>query len=478
MFCRQFSEWLLVRYGSEDALIDAWGPAALNAYPDFQAFESLDEGTIFPIAHAYYYTPEALEGAKKDGVYQRLLDTAEFLYWTQNNFYRKFENAIREAGYEGPLVASCWQAASGAPHYYNLHSDAQIGIIDRHNYFGGGTGWEFKPGPVKNTPMVSEPGSGLLSTGMQQVANRPFTLSEWMSLIPNEWTAEASPLIAMYGMGLQGWDASYAFAMNLPGYSTTIHTHGPYNVNSPTQMGLYPALARMLYRGDLQEADIVSSRAVQLDSLAKGKIGFKENVEQDRDEKSLSGEVPQAALAEGRVVVEFTETPRPLTVPALTADSVITAVTGELDWNIQGRGFYTINTAGTQGVVGFAKGRKLEFYDFTVETSNDFAVILITSLEKDKSISEADRILVTTIARARNTGMEYNEDHSQLNVVGTAPIQLEPVDVTLRSRQASFRVRVLDHAGRSLGSPFPPAKILHLDGGRTQTLYYELERAR
>jgi hypothetical protein len=69
---------------------------------------------------------------------------------------------------------------------------------------------------VNNAAMVSMPGSGLLSTGFQQVKNRPFFMSEWMSLIPTEWTAESSPLVAAYGLGLQGWDASYAFAWIIP----------------------------------------------------------------------------------------------------------------------------------------------------------------------------------------------------------------------------------------------------------------------
>ena len=37
----------------------------------------------------------------------------------------------------GEILGSNWQAGSNLSHYYNLWSDAQVGILDRHNYFGG-----------------------------------------------------------------------------------------------------------------------------------------------------------------------------------------------------------------------------------------------------------------------------------------------------------------------------------------------------
>ena len=85
-------------------------------------------------------------------------------------------------------------------------------MIDRHNYFGGGDGGHgIKDGKVNNETHLTQPGSGLLSMGLYQVEDRPFACTEWTQLPPNQWKAEAAPLIAFYGMGLQGWDASYHF---------------------------------------------------------------------------------------------------------------------------------------------------------------------------------------------------------------------------------------------------------------------------
>ena len=148
-----------------------------------------------------------------------ILDKMQFLYEKQLEFYKKFEEAVRKTGYKGVLIGSCWQAGSGISHFYNLHADYEIGMIDRHNYFGGGEGGhQIAEGLVKNDSHLWQPVQ-LLSTGLQAVIDRPFSLSEWMSLVPNEWTAETAPLIAVYGMGLQGWDASFSFATDIPRFS-------------------------------------------------------------------------------------------------------------------------------------------------------------------------------------------------------------------------------------------------------------------
>ena len=59
--------------------------------------------------------------------------------------------------------------------------------------------------------MLTQPGSGYLGSGLQQVVDRPFGLSEWIHVYPNVYAAEGPAIVAAYGMGLQGWDASYEF---------------------------------------------------------------------------------------------------------------------------------------------------------------------------------------------------------------------------------------------------------------------------
>ncbi|MFW5832024.1 MAG: beta-galactosidase, partial [Prolixibacteraceae bacterium] len=285
MLSRQFSEWLKEKYGNHEALEKAWGKENI---PDG---ESLQKENIFPQpSHGLFSHEYEIAVKENRPMPKHILDKMRFLYETQIDFYKRFEKAIRKTGYKGVLVGSCWQAGSGLSHFYNLRADYEVGMIDRHNYYGGGAGGhQLGEGKVKNVSLLKSPGSGILSTGLQQVADRPFSFSEWISLVPNEWTAEAAPLIAAYGMGLQGWDASYSFATDLPRFSRLLESesHGIYNATSPLHIGLYPALARMIYRGDIKESPVVATRNVHIPSFTEGKLGFNEIVEQGFDDKQF-----------------------------------------------------------------------------------------------------------------------------------------------------------------------------------------------
>ncbi len=73
--------------------------------------------------------------------------------------------------------------------------------------------------------------------------------------------------------------------------------------------------------------------------------------------------------------------------------------------------------------------------------------------------------------------MRYNEEKTQLLDVGTAPILLEPVVVTLQwKRKGKPRIYVLDHTGNRTGKRVPVRKgKAVLDGRRYGAIYYEIE---
>lgn len=475
LLCEKFSNWLKARYGTQEALMAAWNNEGL---PEGQ---NLSLKNIYPQPNHGLFGWEYEQAVKENRPVKRhILDKAAFLYEEQMKFYRKFEKAVRETGYKGPLVASCWQAGTGLAHLLNLHTDYEIGIIDRHNYFGGGEGHSLRPGPFSDESMLKLIGSGLFGSGLQQVSNRPFAFSEWMSLIPNQWTAESAPIIAIYGMGLQGWDASYVFATDYRQFTPTIQTPGGgiYNATTPTQLALYPALATSVYRNDIQEGITVVDRRVNISELLKGDTTFREKVEQDHDRKVLKGDFPLEAMAIGKVGITFTDK-EPAEVVSDLAQYIkgneVLSNTGQLMWDKSG--YFTVNTKGTQGLVGFAEGKKVELNDLNLQTSNPFAVILVTSLEPDKPIDTSGRILITTIARVKNTGMKYNDDYTELLEVGGAPLLIEPVKVNLElKRKGKFTVHALDHLGRKTGETLKPkGRKITLDGNKSGAFYYLFE---
>jgi hypothetical protein len=484
-FIARFNRWLGEKYRDQAGLVDAWGEAALDEG------ETLDAGTVKLIANPWHFGPDGMRQAAASDRTQRHLDSAAFLFEVQRAYYAKMEQAVRDAGYQGPLVASCWTTPAGLPRYLNLYTDYEVGLIDRHSYFGGKGGWRPEPGEFDNASQLGRPGTGLLSQGLLQVADRPFAFSEWNSVFPNQWAPESLTIISAYGMGLQGWDASYHFASHTrhhPEIGFARHLHDPrlWNADVPNQVGIYPAISRMVLRGDVTEADVVSTRRVSIDhalrqvpdwmndetsSVSEGLGDFKE-------ETSIT---PEAALAVGRVVVEFTDEPEPNTTADLSnhiAGDTITSTTGQLHWttNDADRGYIRIDTPGTQALVGFHPGKAVAMEQVTITPAAQFAAIYVSAPGPDETLDQADSALITAIARVRNTGMAFNEANDELLVLGKGPMLLEPVRATLAFNRPVARVELLDHDGRPTGTQveLDPAGTLTIDGKRDRTMYYHV----
>ena len=241
-----------------------------------------------------------------------------FLAEIENDFYGRYAAALRKAGYQGMLDFSNWQAGRGFSHFYNLEADSRSGMIDRHNYFGGMGGNGLGLGAFNNDSMLARPGSGILSTGMQQVDGCAFAQSEWIHVLPNEWSAEGPALIGAYGFGLQGWDMDFIFTQGNMKFEDRIEKGSIWNAYQPPIMGLFPAVARQVMRGDVTEAPLVASMNAHVPSFAQGQgLDFEDTTSQSHDVKSFDcDKVPTEALARGRVAVKFTKETTPSVAPA------------------------------------------------------------------------------------------------------------------------------------------------------------------
>jgi hypothetical protein len=467
-FLSKFAAWLKERYGSQEKLKAAWEGA-------LKSEETLADENIVPQLNPWFFGDDHLPG-QKGGARRRLLDTAAFLHDVQDRFYSRFVKAIREAGYQGPLNGSPWQAPSMVPHYYNLYSDYKVGFIDRHNYFEG-------KGPEMFASMLTRPGSGYFGSGLQQVIDRPFALSEWIHVYPNVYAAEGPAILAAYGMGLQGWDASYEFQSQANrkvfGDVAGQFPWGVWEADVPTSLGQFPALARMIHRGDVKEGNVIAVRRVRPAGLAEGRFDFSDKVEQHGDVKNFGGSVPPEALAAGRVVVEFTDKAEPSLLPELKRfrdGSVIKSGTGQLAWDTSGQGFFTVNTPGTKAVVGFTGGKEQTLGDVKVQLETPFASLFLTALERKEDLAHCKRALITMLARQSNTGFTYfTVDNKVLNN-GKPPILLEPVKATITiAGRSTAAVNVLDHDGRRTDRTVAVTEgRFMLDGTRDKAIYYEV----
>ena len=476
----QFSDWLAKRYGSDEKLAAEWG-GGLNGMSEQRANpgESLAARNILPICNPWLLDNQAQSGT----LARRLQDTAEYLLECQNNYYQRMADAIRAAGYQGPLVASNWQGGAKTGHFFNLHSDAQFGIIDRHNYLAGAEGMpdhEMHTGnPFLNSSSLSDPGSALLSTGMQQVAGRPFSMSEWLAIPPLEWAGAETAIIAIYGMGLQGWDMSYFFASNGDGFTPTLNYFGFKKFNNLTAhgIGLFPVLSRMVLRGDVKEGEVIASRRLTLDQAKKQSYDFVHSTIQKGDLKSFSGTPSYNALAIGRVLVEFVdkETASDFKdlAPYKQGDTFI-STTKQLRWTAPGAdqtGYITVDTAGTQGVLGFAPEKPVALGQLTLTPKNRYSVILATAMEPDRDLSNCTQALVVAIARVRNTGMKLGQ--GMILELGQGPTIIEPVQAQLTFKRQPKSVTPLDQDGQLMPTPLPmKGATLDLNTADSKTIYY------
>ena len=465
LFIQRFSDWLKAKYDTDKKLKQAWGTS-------LKADESLAARNILPQTNPWSFTDGFLP-SQKDSSRQRLLDNAAFLHDAQNKFYSRFMKAIRDAGYRGPLCGSPWQAPAMLPHYYNLRSDYLVGYIDRHNYFGEGL----------FDSLLARPGSGYFSSGLQQVADRPFGLSEWITVYPSLYSADGPALIAAYGLGLQGWDSSYEFqsqsAHRLFSDRAGWPPWGVWEADVPTQIGQFPALARMIYCGDVKEAPVISTRRVSPNALATGTFNFADKVVQQGDIKSFAGSVPPEALAVGRVVVEFTDKEQPSTFPDLApywAGSALISATKQLLWDTAGRGWFTVDTPGTKAVVGFAGGKTAKLGNVTIALASPYASIFLTALARTETLATAKSALLTAVARNSNTGFKYFVVDSKALDNGNAPILLEPIQatITIAGRKISA-VNILDHNGRRTDRTLAVRDgEFYINGAQDKALYYEV----
>jgi hypothetical protein len=467
-FLARFAAWLKERYGSQEKLKAAWEGALKDD-------ETLAAENIVPQLNPWFFGEDNLP-KQQGGARRRLLDTAAYLHEVQDRFYTRFVKAIRDAGYKGPLNGSPWQAPSMAPHYYNLYSDYKVGYIDRHNYFEG-------KGQDMFASMLTKPGSGYFSSGLQQVIDRPFGLSEWIHVYPNVYAAEGPAIIAAYGMGLQGWDASYEFQSQANrkafGDIGGQFPWGVWEADVPTSLGQYPALARMIYRGDVKEGDVISVRRVRPAELAEGRFDFSDKVEQKGDVKTFGGSVPPEALAAGRVVVEFTDKAEPSTLPDMKRyrdGTVIKSVTGQLAWDTSGQGFFTVNTAGTKAVVGFAGGKEHKLGDVKIQLDTPFASLFLTATDPKENLAGCKSALITVLARQSNTGFSYFTVDNKVLKNGGPPILLEPVKATMTlAGRPIAAVHILDHDGRRTDRTLTVTDgRFTLDGAKDKAIYYEV----
>lgn len=302
--------------------------------------------------------------------------------------------------------------------------------------------------------------------------------TEWDQPWPNEWRAEL-PLLAAAVSAFQGWSGTAVYT-----YRHTFHPtsaiEAPFEAAlDPARFGLFPHAA-LLYRRDVRPAK--ETVTVRLDP-----------------EQALSGnpmaqwDRPTALIASPelhRVQVRFGTAEEAKAWPGETVepfDEVVphdaTSVrsdTGQL-WRSWDIGYGTIDTPGTQAVYG-TRGlfTEVKLTDIQVELESRFATVAVSSLTGDP-IGSSERLLVSAVGRAENSGMVYNLHRTLVLETGTGPVLLEPVrgEVRIRTQHADLKVTAIDTSGRAIQPIAAPWQVgwLRIPLGKPAvTMYYLVEK--
>ncbi len=486
---QKFAAWLKEKYGDLAGLKKAWSSGGKSPLADG---EGLGPGERIRLISNPMFTEKYFQDRPEHRV--RGQDQMRFYLELEDRYWAGCVAALRKAGVRVPISATNWQG-HGFPTRVHMLGQSRLDYIDRHGYWDhpqgeGNLKWNIRTALFHNQPMVRAVhadqdrlvylgvGNLVIEKAWEQVLGLPITVSEWNTCVPNEYSLEGPGLMAAYGL-LQGWDGPLEFGYFSPDWRDQMG-RGSFDLfGNPPQILQFPAITAMWHRQDVREADLVAESLYDPQSV----FALTE------DRKPL----PIAAALVGKVGYRFVQEPRPAVVKdigkywdpkTLTARSV----TGELVWN-GAAGVVTIDTPRTQAVIGFLGKAPHRLREVTIASPSGFGAVYVTAMDGSEPVASARRILITTVGRAKNTGMEYETasqrsrlgvPFSRLRSAGEAPVLLESITGRLEiqsSRADQLKAWTLDVVGKRLREVPLDRKAGRVVLGMQpehQTVYYEL----
>ena len=386
----------------------------------------------------------------------------------QTSYYLEMLEHMRSIGVKIPIAGTNYDLVDQM-----IKTQLVTDFTDGHTYL---CDWKWNDGLAsrRSLTQIEDPVTSLLTKF--RFKNMPFFVSEWDMPWPNPNRAESPLLFAAIG-SYQKWAG---FAIHTYSYSTRLEDmkmvgkelYSPYvngvayrvgmfaTWNDPAKYGLFYHAALMTRRGDI----VPSDKEITLRLGEKGKFKY----------EGLAA-TPEMC----RTFVSFDEGEPAEIPPYDPSKGEITSVDGQLYRNWKDNYGY-INTDNTKAVYGLlAKNGKIELDGLSVKSSNEHAVVAISTLT-DKPICDSDNILLTAIGDAINTGLEYefvDDKDMKINSMGEPPVLAEVVeaDISLKTCYPGARVMAVDPQGFFVGRVPSEYKDGYLNfhiGDQYESIYY------
>jgi len=467
---RKFGEFLVGKYGSLEAAQRAWPEATLKE-------DDPPNGEM-----GLYIVWELTQDRGGPGQKQRCADQMRFFTQTMYDFNHMMADYLRkDLGCKQLINAGNWRTADevrmlDAERYSYTATDVEA--VNRYYtgvHEGANAGWAIGNGDVfTDESVLLRPRD--LPISLKQVQGHPIIVSESSWVPPLSYQSEGPFLIAacqsLNGVGAYYWFATGEEDWRQPGSANGyMPSEGKWVCATPMLMGQWPAAALMYRRGYVRQGEpaVVERRALEdLWSRRTPIIAEDPGFDPNRDtgniapKSNLKGGVNPLAFLVGPVLASYGDDPATSKVANLDAYIDLAAEkvrsdTGEIALDY-GTGLCTLNAPCAQGATGFlAKAGALQLGDVGITCGNDYATVLVVSLDGQPLASSA-KVLVQVGTRERPTDWQTRPVQVKVGdalrpgekVVsfGKAPWQIAVADITIRLANPRVKTaHVLDANG-------------------------------
>lgn len=365
-------------------------------------------------------------------------DVRAFMEEIERRFFAEMHRFLREEiGVRAPITGSQadWQA---------LSAFQPLDLVDAHAYWEHPSfprrSWDMRDWLIGNTPMVRRPGGDALTRlAWYRIFGKPYTVSEYNHPAPSDYQAECVPLLCAFA-ALQDWDGVYIYSyQHGTGGWAGDRIQSFFDINgNPTKIALLATGAMLLRRGDVSAAK-EEVNALKTPRPTRGvALGHRAGTELP-EESPMSAELAVASLPRGE-------------------GTSFESDTGQVRWDASdpSRARFLVDAPRARVAVGFIADDEVRLGGLTLETgsaSRGFGVVALVSIDGEP-LERAERMLLTTLANAENTGMVWNEARTSVSDRwGSSPplVEIVPVKATLKRDAASsaggWKAFALDPSG-------------------------------
>ncbi len=400
--------------------------------------EKLENGTIQPVFYR-----------RKNATHEQFCDMADFILETENAYWQTMYHFVKDELHAHAPVSGTQLRYGG------WYAQAALDYCDIHAYWNHpswlGKSWDLNNWFVRNTALVNHWATAAGTTNRlanARVLGLPLTVSEYNHPYPNFYGAEGLPEACAMG-AFQNWSALYQYTWQHNTDYDQQKTNGFFDMTcNQAQLAHAPACWAMFCRGDVTRGPVRFlyspdfSRKTESELFHTSGSGYHQELASDdpalpfvvNTGLNLTDLCPFSVPENMKIATSWNDLPAECGRPE---KRWLRSETGELyyNWELEGKGFFTVNTPKTKIFTGFVADRTFEIGNVALKPGKTRLDWLTFSMTQTTST----RTLIAATGFIRNHNMKF-EDLGNDRITcrtdwGTEPVECEgiPMEVRIRS---------------------------------------------